>query len=107
MNFIKTHFPNAINLFKKNSFNAHKIPAPIVYFNKKSEGQIMKVLFEKKAPNSKKSKANNKFQLWGKSPYLQSVIVDCEENDLEKFQGKIFDVKILHARPSSLVGEIC
>ncbi|MCE2706121.1 MAG: hypothetical protein LW807_03510 [Proteobacteria bacterium] len=37
MNFIKTNFPNAINLFKKSNFTAHKIPPPTVYFNKKSE----------------------------------------------------------------------
>ncbi len=78
-----------------------------IEFNKKSEGQTMPVLFEREAPKSKKSSAGDKIQLWGKSPYLQSVIVDVEsEEEAAKYFGKIADVKILKSRPSSLVGEL-
>ncbi|MBU6338878.1 MAG: tRNA (N6-isopentenyl adenosine(37)-C2)-methylthiotransferase MiaB [Rickettsiales bacterium] len=78
-----------------------------IEFNKKAEGQIMPVLFEREAPKSKKSKVGEKIQLWGKSPYLQSVIVDVDsEIEAAKYFGKIADVKILKARPSSLVGEL-
>ena len=83
-------------------------------FNKKFEGEVMPVLFEKEAPNSKKSvgtdhrvSQNTKLQIWGKSPWLQSVIVDVSsEDETKKFLGKISNVKVLKARPSSLVGEI-
>ena len=75
-----------------------------IVFNKKFEDQTMPVLFEKEAP-SKKSKTQNNKQLWGKSPWLQSVIVDIDsEEEAKKYFGKIADVKILKARPSSLVG---
>lgn len=78
-----------------------------IEFNKKSEGQVMPVLFEREAPKSKKSSSGEKIQLWGKSPYLQSVIVDVDsEEEAKKYFGKIADVKILKSRPSSLVGEI-
>jgi tRNA-2-methylthio-N6-dimethylallyladenosine synthase len=76
-------------------------------FNKKSEAQVMPVLFEKAAPNSGKQKANSATQIWGKSPWLQSVIVDVKnEEEAKKYLGQIADVKILKARPSSLVGEL-
>ena len=76
-------------------------------FNKKSEEQIMPVLFEREAPKSKKAKVGDKIQLWGKSPYLQSVIVDVEsEEEAQKYTGKIAQVEILKSRPSSLVGRI-
>lgn len=76
-------------------------------FNKKSEGQTMPVLFEREAPKSKKSSSNDKTQLWGKSPYLQSVIVDVNsEEEAKKYFGKIAEVKILKSRPSSLVGDL-
>lgn len=76
-------------------------------FNKKSEGQVMSVLFERKAPASGKAKARAATQLWGKSPYLQSVIVDvASEEEAKKYFGKIANVKILKSRPSSLVGEL-
>ncbi len=81
-----------------------------IIFNQKFELTTMPVLFEKEAP---KSKTNNSktprqaTQLWGKSPWLQSVIVDVEnEEEAKKYFGKITEVKILKARPSSLVGEI-
>jgi tRNA-2-methylthio-N6-dimethylallyladenosine synthase len=81
-----------------------------IEFNRNFEGQVMPVLFEKEAP---KSKANSpktprpKTQLWGKSPWLQSVIVDVSsEEEAKKYFGKIANVKILKSRPSSLVGEL-
>ena len=77
-----------------------------IEFNKKSEGLIMPVLFEKEAPSLKGKSKENSFQLWGKSPWLQSVIVDVEsKEELQKYLGKIADIKILKSRPSSLVGE--
>ncbi len=109
-------------------------------FNKKFEGQVVKVLFEKEAPKSGKrshSEGNkshsdptfDSLQLWGKSPHLQSVIVDnvpplgervdAQQSEAQRwgvraplfegiknYLGKIASVKILKARPSSLVGEI-
>jgi tRNA-2-methylthio-N6-dimethylallyladenosine synthase len=102
-------------------------------FNKKFEGQVMPVLFEKEAPNSGKEDKKTchpeltghhelvegqleddamqhglrRIQLWGKSPWLQSVIVDISgEDEAKKFLGKIANVKILKARPSSLVGRM-
>ncbi len=76
-------------------------------FNQKAEGQIMPVLFEKEAPKSGKIRSRASTQLWGKSPYLQSVIVDVSsEEEAKKYLGKIANIKILKARPSSLVGEI-
>lgn len=78
-----------------------------IEFNKKFNGKKMKVLFEKEAPKSLKKSSENKFQLWGKSPWLQSVIVDVENQDeAKKYQGQIVDVEILNARPSSLIGKI-
>ena len=77
-----------------------------IEFNMKFEGQVMPVLFEKEAPKSGKKERSAK-QLWGKSPWLQSVIVDVEnEEKAQQFLGKIVQVKILKSRPSSLVGEI-
>jgi tRNA-2-methylthio-N6-dimethylallyladenosine synthase len=74
-------------------------------FNKKFEGTTMPIMFEREAPKSKNKTLNK--QLWGKSPWLQSVIVDISnEEDAEKYFGKIADVKILKARPSSLVGKL-
>jgi tRNA-2-methylthio-N6-dimethylallyladenosine synthase len=86
-------------------------------FNQQFEGRTVKVLFEKEAPKSvQKSQkilnenlenANFARQLWGKSEWLQSVIVDVEnDQNIEKYFGKIFEVKITKARPSSLVAKI-
>ena len=78
-----------------------------IEFNQKSEGQTMPVLFERAAPSSGKATASAATKLWGKSPYLQSVIVDVSsEEEAKKYFGKIADVKILKSRPSSLVGSI-
>ncbi len=71
-----------------------------IEFNKKFEGQTMAVLFEKEAPKSS-------LQLWGKSPWLQSVIVDVkDEEEAKKYMGKIAEVRVVKSRPSSLVAEL-
>lgn len=76
-------------------------------FNNSFKNKTLKVLFEKQAPKSLKTSSNNKIQLWGKSPYLQSVIIDLDsEEEARNIFGKIHDVKILNSRPSSLVGRI-
>lgn len=78
-----------------------------IEFNKNSENKIMEVLFEKEAPKSGKARSRAATQLWGKSPYLQSVIVDAaSEEEAQKYLGQIAKVKIIKSRPSSLIGEI-
>ncbi len=81
-----------------------------IAFNQKFEDTTMSVLFEKEAPKSQRKKSNKKttaIQLWGKSTWLQSVIVDvANEDEAQKYFGKIAEVKILKARPSSLIGEL-
>jgi tRNA-2-methylthio-N6-dimethylallyladenosine synthase len=69
-------------------------------YNQQFEGQILPVLFDRK-PNIAKEKS--KGQIIGKSPYLQSVVIDDVE---EKYLGKLIDIKIIKSRPSSLIGEI-
>ena len=81
-------------------------------FNQRFKGATMPVLFEREAPKSAGGRSKNssaevssQFQLWGKSPWLQSVIVDVEsEAVMRKYLGQIAQVNILQARPSSLVG---
>lgn len=76
-----------------------------VDFNKNFEGKVIDVLFEKEASKSKKKE--NNIQLWGKSPWLQSVVVDIEQDSIkEKYYGKITPIRIIKSRPSSLFGEI-
>ena len=81
-------------------------------FNKKFEKQIMPVLFEKEAPKSRKNSSKNsidsdKIQLWGKSPWLQSVVVEVDSQEIaNNFFNKISNVEIIKARPSSLFGTI-
>jgi tRNA A37 methylthiotransferase MiaB len=81
-------------------------------FNKKFETQIMPVLFEKEAPKSRKNSSknpidSNKIQLWGKSPWLQSVVVEVDSQEIaNNLFNKISNVEILKARPSSLFGTI-
>ncbi len=79
-------------------------------FNKKFKSQAMPVLFEKEAPKSISSNsksASDKIQLWGKSPWLQSVIIEVEnDQDLTAIRGKIKQVEIIQSRPSSLIGVI-
>ncbi len=80
-----------------------------IEFNQKFKGMEMDVLFEREAPASTKREAvdGKAAHLWGKSPWLQSVIVDVENEDVMRgYLGKIAKVKILQARPSSLVGEL-
>ena len=79
-----------------------------IAFNKSFENKTMKILFEKEAPKSNKSGAENKPQIWGKSPWLQSVVVDLPlGTDIKNYIGKIIDVKIIKSRPSSLFAELC
>ncbi len=79
-----------------------------IAFNKFFENKTMKILFEKEAPKSNKSGAENKPQIWGKSPWLQSVVVDLPlGTDIKNYIGKIVDVKIIKSRPSSLFAELC
>lgn len=79
-------------------------------FNQKFESKTMPVLFEKTLKDSPKNKNHQTItQLWGKSPYLQSVVIDIDKKDQhtkEKLLGQIAEVKILKSRPSSLVGKI-
>jgi tRNA-2-methylthio-N6-dimethylallyladenosine synthase len=76
-------------------------------FNQQFESKIMPVLFEKTLKSSKNKTGKISNQLWGKSPYLQSVIIDVkDQKSEEKLLGKIANVKILKSRPSSLVGQL-
>ncbi len=86
-------------------------------FNQQFEGRKVKVLFEKEAPKSvqksqqilNENSTNSNFvrQLWGKSEWLQSVVVDVENNrNIEEYFGKILEVQIAKARPSSLIANI-
>lgn len=70
-------------------------------FNQQFEGKIMSVLFDRKANKSKSESNKISGQIIGKSPYLQSVVIDDE-----KYLGKIVNVKIIKSRPSSLIGEV-
>lgn len=63
-------------------------------FNTQTVGMIMPVLFDKLGKNHG--------QLAGKSPYLQTVLVDGDEGML----GKILNVEILTAHQNSLMGRI-
>jgi tRNA-2-methylthio-N6-dimethylallyladenosine synthase len=69
-------------------------------YNKDFEGMTFSVLFDRK-PNENKKKSFG--QMIGKSPYLQSVVIEDSE---AKYLGKMVDVKIVKARPSSLIGEL-
>lgn len=78
-----------------------------IEFNKKFEGATMPVLFEKEAPKSKKPSTSNNLQILGKSPYLQSVVVEISNEEKAKnLIGKIAQVKIIKSRPSSLFAQI-
>jgi len=87
-----------------------------VEFNKKFEGKKIKVLFEKEAPKSKKKfdnksgsgeiNSNQIKQLWGKSEWLQSVVVDLDNTKkIDELFGKIFEVEVIKSRPSSLIAK--
>jgi len=69
-----------------------------IIYNKQFEGKIFPVLFDRK-PSKAKEKSFG--QIIGKSPYLQSVVIDDKE---EKYLGKLVNVKIIKSRPSSLIG---
>jgi len=63
-------------------------------YNKSCIGKTLAVLFD--------GKGNKDGQIVGKSPYMQSVIIDGEENII----GKVANVKITQAGPNSLKGEL-
>jgi tRNA-2-methylthio-N6-dimethylallyladenosine synthase len=63
-------------------------------FNERMVGKVLPVLFEK--PGKREG------QLVGKSPYMQSVHVSADA----ALNGQIHDVKITHAHPNSLAGEL-
>lgn len=63
-------------------------------FNQSIVGTIQNVLFEKKG--------NKPGQLIGKTPYMQSVVIEAPERLL----GQILPIKILHATQNSVRGEV-
>ena len=75
-----------------------------IAFNQKFEGMEMEILFDRKATKFK-NLANNgtKNQIIGKSPWLQSVVIDDVDG---KYLNEIVPVKIIKARPSSLIAEV-
>jgi len=85
-----------------------------ISFNLKFENSVQEILFEKEAPKSRKLNTNNtgdhsndKIQIWGKSKWLQSVVVEvANENISSQMINKIGKVKIQKSRPSSLVGDL-
>lgn len=71
----------------------------------------MPILFEKEAPKSKKNikdkNQDGKTQIWGKSPWLQSVVVEIENHeDSVNLINKIKNVDVIKSRPSSLIGRL-
>ncbi|GDX36524.1 tRNA-2-methylthio-N(6)-dimethylallyladenosine synthase [Alphaproteobacteria bacterium] len=85
-----------------------------VEFNKQFEGKKIKVLFEKEAPKSKKKSekfdqtiTDQNIQIWGKSEWLQSVVVNFENGKkIDELFGKIFEVDVVKSRPSSLIASL-
>jgi len=76
-----------------------------VEFNQQFQDKTVNVLFEKTAPKSAKQQTNT--QIWGKSEWLQSVVVELEnQQSPESYFNKILPVKIVKARPSSLIGKL-
>jgi tRNA-2-methylthio-N6-dimethylallyladenosine synthase len=73
-------------------------------YNASFIGKKIEVLFENPSP-----KATSSFnQITGKSPYLQAVSVLLgQEERLENYLGKIFQVEITEAKENTLVGVIC
>ncbi len=64
-------------------------------FNEQFEGMEMEILFDRKA--------KSKNQIIGKSPWLQSVVIEDKEG---KYLNQFVTVKITKARPSSLIADI-
>jgi tRNA-2-methylthio-N6-dimethylallyladenosine synthase len=76
-----------------------------IEFNQQFQDKNINVLFEKTAPKSQKQQLNP--QIWGKSEWLQSVVVELEnQQPPESYFNKILPVKIVKARPSSLIGKL-
>lgn len=63
-------------------------------FNKQTIGKILPVLIERKG--------REKNQYMGRSPYMQSVLVEATDRTI----GQIVDVKILDGHSNSITGEI-
>lgn len=63
-------------------------------FNRTSVGKRMQILLERQAKRPG--------QLAGRSPWMQSVVVDAPSRLL----GQLAEVDILDARPNSLVGKV-
>ena len=75
-----------------------------IEFNQQFQDKTVNVLFEKTAPKSQKQQNT---QIWGKSEWLQSVVVELEnQQNPENYFNKILPVKIVKARPSSLMGKL-
>ena len=74
-----------------------------------SEEGVYKDIHDQRASQVQRSQNSNSdgYRLWGKSPWLQSVIVEvANEEEKQKYLGKIAQVKILKSRPSSLIGQL-
>jgi tRNA-2-methylthio-N6-dimethylallyladenosine synthase len=71
-----------------------------IEFNKQFEGKEMEVLFNRKVKKAKNGSVN---QIIGKSPWLQSVLIEDKEG---KYLNQFVKVKITKSRPSSLIAEI-
>jgi tRNA-2-methylthio-N6-dimethylallyladenosine synthase len=69
-----------------------------IKFNSQFEDKILPILFDRKSNNKK-----GRGQIIGKSPYLQSVVIEDAQGE---YLNKIIDVKIIKSRPSSLIGQI-
>ena len=103
---VKTQVPEEVMVERLNRLQA-LLTEQQTAFNKGFENDVMPVLFERELSKNKNKSDSGKAQLWGKSPWLQSVIVDVEsEEEANKYLGQIADVKILNSRPSCLVGEL-
>lgn len=72
-----------------------------ISFNQQFEGQEMEILFDRKATKHKSPEGKN--QIIGKSPWLQSVVIEDPE---EKYLNQLVRVKIVKSRPSSLIAQI-
>lgn len=65
-------------------------------FNSQFEGREMEILFDRKASKVKD-------QIIGKSPWLQSVVIEDKDG---KYLNELVNVKIVKSRPSSLIAQV-
>lgn len=69
-------------------------------FNLSCREKIMPILVENVSENNSK-------MIFGRTPYLQAVLVDCKDfKDINSLVGKIINVKIIDANLRTLQGEI-